>query len=101
MELPILCTLTPAELAERKRSILDSIAKTVVRADRLPNGWAYEFPPTPSMLAELNHALELERQCCRFLDFRIVESATAIRLEVTGSPEATAIVADFFGPSTL
>jgi hypothetical protein len=42
--------------------------------------------------------VDLERQCCAFLTFRIVVAAgKPICLEITGPPEAKAVIADFFG----
>ena len=38
------------------------------------------------------------RQCCAFLTFRItVGTGKPICLEVTGSPDAKAVIADLFG----
>jgi hypothetical protein len=46
----------------------------------------------------LARLVDLERQCCAFLTFRIiVEAGKSIFLEITGSPEAKPVIADFFG----
>ena len=97
MDVPIICTLTGPELVERRRTVLDGLRKSQLRTYRLPNGYAYEFPAGAEMLEKLESLVVLERQCCRFLEFNVSQSATAIRLEVTGSPEAAAIIEDFFG----
>jgi hypothetical protein len=39
----------------------------------------------------------LERQCCRFLNFAVRESKKIVQLDVTGQPEALAIIEDLFG----
>jgi hypothetical protein len=49
------------------------------------------------MLEKLKTLVALERQCCQFLAFSIIEIPNTIRLEVTGSPEALAVIEDFFG----
>jgi hypothetical protein len=42
--------------------------------------------------------LDLERQCCQFLTFKlIVEPAQNFRLEITGPPEAKPTIAELFG----
>ena len=97
MELPIICTLTPSQLLQRRIAILDTLGKSMVGVVRLPNGCAYEFPATTSMLAELRSLVELERECCRFLDFKIVETSTTIHLNVTGPTEALGIITELFG----
>jgi hypothetical protein len=98
MDLPIVCTLSETELRERRRTVLESIRETAINATPTPNGYSYSFKPTPEILARLTSLVDLERQCCQFLTFTIVvEPLKPIRLEVSGPPEARAMIADFFG----
>jgi hypothetical protein len=99
MELPIACNLTEAELRERRQTILNLVRGAALNVTSLPLGYAYRFKPTSEVLAHLGRLVDLERQCCQFLTFRIVVEAGSqpICLEVTGPPEAKAIIADFFG----
>jgi hypothetical protein len=97
MDVPIICTLTGPELAERRRTFLDAVRNAQIRTYRLANGYAYEFPAGAEMLEKLKTLVALERQCCQFLAFSIIEIPNTIRLEVTGSPEALAVIEDFFG----
>jgi hypothetical protein len=98
MDLPILCTLTESELRERRRTILESIVKSAAQIAEIPGGYSFSFVPTSDLLARLSNLVELERQCCQFLTFRIVvEPQQPIRLEVTGPPGSMAMIADFFG----
>jgi hypothetical protein len=92
VDLPIACTLTEAELRDRRRTVLNSIRDSAVAVTSLPDGYAYVFKAASSTLQALSHLVDLERQCCPFLTFKIVvESNSApIRLEVTGPPEAKA-----------
>lgn len=95
MDLPIACSLTGPELAERRLTILNAVRKARVRAVRLTTGYAYEFDV--EMLEQVRSLVELERQCCSFLTFNLIDSEGAVRLEVTGPPEATSLIEDFFG----
>lgn len=99
MELPIACNLTEAEMRERRQTMLDLVRGAALNVTSLPLGYAYRFEPTSEVLAHLSRLVDLERQCCQFLTFRIVVEAgnQPICLEVTGPPEAKAIIADFFG----
>jgi hypothetical protein len=98
MDLPIVCTLTEAELRERRRTVFESIREVAINATPTPNGYSYCFMPTSDILARLTGLVDLERQCCQFLTFTIVvEPSQPIRLEVTGPPESMAMIADFFG----
>lgn len=99
MELPIACTLTETEMRERRRTILDSVRGAALTVKPLPLGYVYCFEPTSEVVAQLARLVDLERQCCPFLTFGIIIEAgnLPIRLEITGPPEAKALIADFFG----
>ena len=99
MELPIACTLTEAELREQRQTTLDFVRGAALNVTSLPLGYAYRFEPTSDVLTHLSRLVDLERQCCQFLTFRIVVEAgnQTICLEVTGPPEAKATIAEFFG----
>src|ERR1700737_4113505 len=102
MELPIACTLTEAEMRGRRNTILVFFRRAVLNVTPLPLGYAYLFEPTSEVLGHLSRLVDLERQCCPFLTFRIVIEAgnQPICLEVTGPPDAEVVIADFFGPKT-
>ena len=97
MDLPIACTLSTAELQERKAAIFASLRNAVLGTSRIPGGYRYEFSYHPVTLRGLCRMVELERQCCRFLNFDLTENEKTIRLDVSGPPEALAIVEDLFG----
>src|SRR5262245_40014452 len=99
MESSILCTLTEAELKERRRTLLEDLRRMQIGAAPLSNGYSYAFEPTSDTLMRLSHLVDVERQCCQFLIFTIIVAAAGvpIHLEVTGPPEAKAIIADLFG----
>jgi hypothetical protein len=98
MDLPIACTLTEAELRERRQAVLDAIQALAIDTAPTDEGYSYRFEATSETLARLSNLVEMERQCCQFLTFKIVvEPQQPIRLEVTGPPEAKAIIAELFG----
>jgi len=100
MELPIICTLTEAELRDRRRTVLDSIRGEVIDVAELSDGYVYSFQRDPETLMRLSRLIELEGQCCKFLVFKIVAEPGngRVRLEITGSPDAKPVIADFLGP---
>jgi hypothetical protein len=99
MEQPIACTLTEAEPRERRRTILESVRDAALDVTPLPLGYTYRFNPTSEVLAKLVRLVDLERQCCPFLTFRITvpPDRRALCLDITGPPDAKPIIADFFG----
>jgi hypothetical protein len=102
MDLPIICTLNESELRERRRDVLECVRAKAVETISLPDGYAYKFASGPEILATLARLVALEYQCCRFLTFKILVEAGdgPITLEVTGPPEAKAMIADFLGGVT-
>ena len=90
MDLPIVCTLTEEELRERRRTVLNSIGGTAVNITSILDGYSYSFEAPSEVITQLSRLVDVERQCCRFLTFRIVVECGGqpIRLEITGPPEA-------------
>jgi hypothetical protein len=86
-------------LRERRATILDSVRAATLEITPLPLGYAYRFNSTSEVLTKLVQLLDVERQCCPFLTFKIVVEAgnQSIGLEITGPPEAKAVIANFFG----
>lgn len=81
-------------MRERRETILDSVRRAGLDVSPLPDGYAYRS----EILSQLARLVDLERQCCLFLTFRItVEAGKPICLEVTGPLEAKTVIADFFG----
>ena len=91
--------LDEAEITERHRTLLDLVRSAVLNVTSLPLGYAYRFQPTSEILPLLSRLVDLERQCCPFLTFKITAEAgnQPICLEVTGPDGAKALIAEFFG----
>ena len=89
-DLPIACNLTSAELQERRRTVLQKFRDAVIEVIELENGYAYSLPAGPDRLEELTTMIELERQCCPFLQFRLSlpTNNAPVWLELSG-PEGT------------
>jgi hypothetical protein len=96
MDLPIACTLTEAELRERRQVIMDAFRNTQVIASELPDGYVFTFPASSEALQRSAELVDTERQCCAFLTFKIVVEAVHMRLEVTGPGEAKKVIAEYF-----
>jgi hypothetical protein len=99
MDLLVACTLTDDEMRERRRTILDSVRGAVLDITPLPDGYAYRFEASSENLSQLARLVDLERQCCAFLTFRIIVEAgpQPLCLEIKGPAEAKAMISEFFG----
>ena len=82
--------LNRCRAAERRRTVLEKARRAVVEVKELDDGYAYSFPSEGEWLHELAGLIDLERQCCPFLRFRITVEANGgpTWLEMTG-PEGT------------
>jgi hypothetical protein len=87
---PVACLLTEPELRERRRTVLADFRAAQLEVRDLADGYAFRFAPGSREIAGLAELIDLERQCCPFLRFRLtVEPAGGpLWLELTG-PEGT------------
>ena len=85
---PIACTLTPAELQERREQLLPGLFRRADEVTDLENGLRLRFSTKPGLLAELAGIIEQERGCCSFLRFQLTAepSTGPIVFDVTGPP---------------
>ena len=87
-DVPIACTLTERELAERRGGLLTELRRHREDIRWLPDGAAFRYPATPAVVELVTAFVRLERRCCPFLRFRLtVEPAGGpVWLELTGGP---------------
>jgi hypothetical protein len=83
-DLPLACTLSAAELSER-RAVLAALQAHCheVRPLAEGRGLALRFEPAPGLLATIARVIDLERQCCLFLDFQLEVAADAGPISLT------------------
>jgi hypothetical protein len=88
MNLPIACTLSSAELARRRASLLPGVAAQAESREPVDGGFRWRFGPVPDILRALIDVIEAERECCRFLKFTLTADPDGgpVWLEVTGPP---------------
>lgn len=96
MDLPIICTLSDAELQARRETVLKDVASRILEIRQLTDGFAYRLPSTA--LLQLAELINLERTCCQFLTFKLtLEPANGpVWLEVTGPPGSKDFLSSIF-----
>ena len=99
-DLPVACNLMPAELQEGRRNVLSKELSGVTETTELENGFCYRFTPGGELISELGKLIELERQCCPFLTFRLTvePEGGAVLLEMTGPEGTKEFLAEVFAP---
>ena len=97
-DLPVVCSLSPAALEARQEGRLASLARTAQEHEELPDGYRLRFAPSEDLLTELATVVNLERQCCRFLQFTITVEPDGgpIQLDLTGPSGTHGFVAALF-----
>ena len=97
-ELPLACTLQPADLA-RRRAALTVLRSSAADVQSIDDGLVLRFAAQPGLLPRLAEVIDLERQCCRFLRFRldVAPDGGAITLTVTGPPGTCEFLAHELG----
>jgi hypothetical protein len=85
-ELPVACTLSDRELAERRGGLLSDLRRHRQETRWLLDGVVLRFPPGPSVIACLAEFIRLESQCCQFLRFHLTVEPDGgpVWLELTG-----------------
>ena len=87
-ELPIACTLTPHEMAERASTLLPKLLSRAREFQDLADGVRVRFDATSETLQDITVVIDAERQCCRFLQFQLTVEPDGgpLWLEVSGPP---------------
>jgi len=90
LDIPIACSLTPAEFAAMRDGLLPGLLGQATSRNPIPGGYRWLFEPRSDLLKEAAAVLEAEHRCCRFLRFvLVVEPGDGpVSLEITG-PEGT------------
>ena len=93
--LPVACSLHAPELRARRDGLLLELRRSSVEQRTLQNGLALRFEPEPGRLAALAEVLDLVRQWCRLLHFKLTVAAGEgpIWLEMTGPRGTTEFLA--------
>jgi hypothetical protein len=83
---PVVCSLSTKEFRERRSDILKKIVPAVIETKELKNGFAFSFPTNDDWLLELMQFILFERECCPFLNFKLIIEAdhSSVWLELTG-----------------
>lgn len=90
IDLPIACTLSDAAFQERRSSVLEQISQQVQNIKPVDAGYALQFIAEEAVLEDVFRLIQLERQCCAFLQFDLTLEPNngPVWLSLTG-PEGT------------
>jgi hypothetical protein len=82
----LVCTLTSAEMKERKATVIANLQKELIEKKELKDGYAFKFKGTDAMVDELTSFIKTERECCSFFTFNlsVAGDKSAAWLELSG-----------------
>jgi hypothetical protein len=84
---PIACTLSASEQAERQLVLQREIGSAVEERVEIEGGFALRFPPKSHWIGKLAELVSFERECCPFLT-----------LEISAQPNRGAVWLRMIGP---
>lgn len=82
------CSLGPVELRARRRDMEALARGALVEVERRPGGARLRYRAGVGVGEALAALVRRERECCPFLDLRVVSQPGAVVLEVSAPPEA-------------
>src|ERR1700704_1005350 len=82
---PIACTLSAADLKDRERAWTKLMGSGLVERERVPGG--IRLSPAPGAAEALIQLINLERECCAWIDFEI-GAGSVVMLTAAGDGEA-------------
>jgi hypothetical protein len=98
MTQPIMCTLTPDALRERRDDLLAELAARAMSRQRTADGYAFTFAASSETLLAITKVIDAERQCCRWLRFTldVQPEGGPITLMLSGPPGAHEFLSALF-----
>lgn len=84
--IPIACTLTAADLADRQQAWL-KVGTYASSATEVPGGLAFAFRPVPGVHESLRELVALEAECCEWMAFSLEPAAGTLTMTITGAGE--------------
>lgn len=94
----IACTLTPADLQERRQA-WSRLARYIAASEPISGGLTFDFAAASGVRESLTELVELEAECCAWMSFATEDSGEGIRLAITGvGPDGERAVRESFAP---
>lgn len=89
------CSLNEEDHRDRRKFVRESLIPKILATEKSATGLRLIFEDTDSVRSDVELFVELESQCCGFLNFAITSSSRGLVLTIEGPPEANRILAKF------
>jgi hypothetical protein len=92
-ETPIVCTLSAADMKDREGAWRKLMSSGLVQRDRVPGG--IRLSAGPGAAAALIELIDLERECCAWIDFEVADGSV---VTLTARGDGEEVLAGMFIP---
>ncbi len=101
VDMPIACTLKSEEFHRRECEVQEGLMSRVIERVETDEGYAYWF--AADVMPDIAEFIDLERQCCPFLDFRlsVPRGGGEVLLELFGPAGAKEFIGKTFRPAAV
>ena len=96
---PLMCTLSAAEMGDRRSAWAKVLNSGLVTRESIPGGIA--FHATPGAVEALISLIDLERECCQWIDFEVRkdDSSGEASVNLTADGDSQAVRSGMFLPA--
>lgn len=91
---PIVCTLSASDLKDRGAAWQKLLGSGLVQRDRVPGG--IRLIAAPGAAASLIELVDLERDCCAWMQFEVSEGSAGAVVALTANGDGEAVLASMF-----
>ena len=92
---PVACSLSGSDMEKRQAELRALFAESVVEKKRDQRGLRLLLRYSPGLAERVGRAVELERECCPFLQIALEREGGYLDLRIAGPPEAAAVIDGF------
>lgn len=98
---PIVCTLTAADKRDRGGAWAKVLGSGLVTRERIPGGIAFRAAPGAS--EALGELVDLERECCAWIDFKVEPDGVigGIKVFLTAEGDGESALAGMFSTTSV
>ena len=89
------CSLNEEEHADRRKFVLESLIPKILQTHETGSGLKVIFENTESLRSDVDLFVELESQCCGFLNFEVASGSEGLVLTIEGPAEAKELLSKF------
>lgn len=86
------CSLNEEDHRDRRKFVRESLMPKILATEKSAACLRLIFEDTDSLRSDVELFVELESQCCGFLNFAITSSSHGLVLTIEGPPEANSIL---------